>query len=93
MHMTLGYWGRMLFVTLLLPLLKASSANPRVVSILRAGDEHADLRLDDLDIKASISKTAHLSDYTAAAQTMNTMFLEQLAEQTRMSSSCTSTLV
>lgn len=79
MHMTLAYWGRMLFITLLLPLLKASSANPRVVSILRAGDEHTDLDLNDLDIKTPVSNTAFLNKYAAIAQTMNSLQLEQFA--------------
>ncbi|KAH8810902.1 hypothetical protein F5884DRAFT_780728 [Xylogone sp. PMI_703] len=81
MHMTLGYWGRMFFITLLLPQLKASSANPRVISILRAGSEHADLDLSDLDIKKFTTKSAYVDQYAAAAETMGTLFLERLAQQ------------
>jgi hypothetical protein len=71
----------MLFATQLLPALKASSTTGRVVSILRAGQESSKLNLDDLDIKHSTSKSAHLEDYAHTAETMNTLFLERLAEQ------------
>lgn len=86
MHMVLGYWGRMLFTMLLLPALKASSSSTtgsaaRVVSILRAGHESSKLRVEDLDVKHSIGKSAHLGDYAKTAETMNTLFLEQLAQQ------------
>jgi hypothetical protein len=81
MHLVLSYWGRMLFAALLLSVLKATPSTARVVSILRAGQERPNLNVDDLDIKNSASKSAHLDDYAAAAETMNTLFLERLAQQ------------
>jgi hypothetical protein len=81
MHMVLGYWGRMLFAVLLLPILKTSQFTGRVISILRAGQESPNLNTDDLDVKNSRSKSAHLDDYAAAAETMNTLFLERLAQE------------
>jgi len=80
--MVLAYWGRMLFAMLLLPLLKVSTCHPRVVSILRAGQEHADLDLDDLHVKNPVKNNwALVQRFGAAVETMNTLGLEHLAEQ------------
>lgn len=71
----------MLFTTLLLPLLKSASTPARVVSILRAGQERVNLNTSDLDLKTPMSKSTYLDNYAAAAETMNTLFLERLAEE------------
>ncbi|KAH8888046.1 NAD(P)-binding protein [Thozetella sp. PMI_491] len=82
LHIVLAYWGRMLFTVLLLPLLKASPFNPRVLSVLRAGQESADLDLNDLDVKKTApSKWAYLGRCAAAIETMNSLYLERVAEQ------------
>jgi hypothetical protein len=62
-------------------LFKNSRSTARIVSILRARQERRTLNTTDLDIKHSKSKSAHLDDYAGAAETMNTLFLEQLARQ------------
>ncbi len=72
----------MLFTMRLLPLLKASSHHPRVVSILRAGLEHFDIDLDDLDAKKPAkSNWDYAMRCAPVIETMNTVCLEQLAEQ------------
>jgi hypothetical protein len=72
----------MLFALSLLPLLKASSSHPRVVSILQAGQEKADIDLDDLDVRKPVKTTwEYVGRCAAAIVTMTTLFLEQLAEQ------------
>ena len=72
----------MLFTLRLLPLLKASSHHPRVVSILRAGQEHADIDLDDLDAKKPAkSNWDYVMRCGSMIETLNTVCLDQLAEQ------------
>ncbi|KAJ5593832.1 NAD(P)-binding protein [Penicillium hispanicum] len=66
---SLTYYGRMLMMFQLLPLLNASPNNPRVVSVLAAGTETASIYLDDLDLKQPghfglMSVSRSLSSYT-----------------------------
>jgi hypothetical protein len=49
MFSALAYHGRLLFVIHLLPLLKASTHNPRIMNLGGAGLETSTLLLDDLD--------------------------------------------
>ena len=69
----------MLAMTLLMPLLNASSNNPRIVSILATGNESSSIDLDDLDLK----KKEHygLSTLSKAAATYTTLSMSRLAQE------------
>ncbi|CAK7223388.1 hypothetical protein SCUCBS95973_005161 [Sporothrix curviconia] len=65
----LAYYGRVLFMMHLLPLLEASSNIPRVISVLAAGNEFAGVFLDDLDLlqpehKGLVQRSRSMSTYT-----------------------------
>ncbi|KAB5546888.1 hypothetical protein GE09DRAFT_194160 [Coniochaeta sp. 2T2.1] len=77
---SLGYYSRILFIQHLLPLLKASTRG-RVVAVLGAGMETANIDLDDLNLDKPGSFTGFgIQNHTV---TMLTMTLEQLAEENR----------
>ncbi|KAL2823441.1 NAD(P)-binding protein [Aspergillus cavernicola] len=66
---SLTYYSRIMMMTQLLPLLNASPNNPRIISILNAGNESSSIYLDDFDLKqpghfglATLAKS--LSTYT-----------------------------
>ncbi|KAK5044638.1 hypothetical protein LTR84_010652 [Exophiala bonariae] len=74
---SLEYYSRMLFTTLLFPLLGLSE-NPRVVSVLSGGLERVtSINLDDLDLK----KPGNFGGVAAQGQygTMNSIYLDKLA--------------
>ncbi|PMD29263.1 NAD(P)-binding protein [Hyaloscypha variabilis F] len=75
----LAYYGRLLFVLHLLPLLKASTHNPRIVNLGGAGLETSKLLLDDIDLQ----KPANWSIGNLAAQiaTAMSLTLSRLAEE------------
>ncbi|GAP88661.2 putative short chain dehydrogenase reductase family protein [Rosellinia necatrix] len=74
---SLEYYGRVLFVRQLLPLLRAADA-PRVVSVLGGGLERASVNVDDPGLRApgSFGSVAAQAQYV----TMNTVALERLAD-------------
>ncbi|KAH7007966.1 uncharacterized protein B0I36DRAFT_258234 [Microdochium trichocladiopsis] len=86
---TLAFWGRALFTSLLLPLLRNSAASssssasaspsyaPRVISIGAAGLESASVPLDDLDLKSPKIFGPLVCAKTCA--TMSTVFYDHLA--------------
>jgi hypothetical protein len=70
--MALAYYGRILFILHLLPLLNASPNNPRIIDILAAGFEIDTIPLDDLDFKEPknfgiVAATKSLATYTTLA--------------------------
>ena len=73
---SLEYYGRVLCILHLLPLLSQAEA-PKVVSVLGAGMEPATINLDDLDLKKPGSLTFMTAQLQWAA--MNTMMMERLA--------------
>lgn len=75
---SLGHYSRILFIQHLLPLLKASPTQGRVVSILGAGFETTRIDLDDLNLE----KPGSFGRYKCLAHTitMLTAAMEQLAE-------------
>ncbi|CAK7237310.1 hypothetical protein SBRCBS47491_009932 [Sporothrix bragantina] len=67
--MMLAYYGRILSVLHMLPLLEASLNSPRVISVLAAGNEFADIFLDDLDLlqpehMGLVQRSRSMSTYT-----------------------------
>ncbi|CAK7208963.1 hypothetical protein SEUCBS140593_000333 [Sporothrix eucalyptigena] len=67
--MMLAYYGRVLSMFHLLPLLNASPNSPRVISVLACGNEFADIYLDDLDLlqpdhMGLVQRSRSLSTYT-----------------------------
>ena len=77
--MSLGYYSRTLMMIELLPLLNASSNNPRVLNILAAGRESSDIYLDDIDLK----KPGRFSLSTSARSTTTytTLSMSNLAQE------------
>lgn len=63
----------------LLPLLNASSNNPRIVSVLAAGNESSAIYLDDLELK----KPEHFSMFSTArtSTTSTTLTMSRLAQE------------
>lgn len=79
MSLSLSYYSRTLMMTQLLPLLNASSNNPRIVSILAAGTESSSIYLDDLDLK----KPENFSMFSTArsSTTYTTLTMSRLAQE------------
>ena len=82
--MALRYWSRMLFITHLLPLLRArpasgSSYKPRVVNVLATGYESANILLDDLGLTTPANFS--VSNVIAADTTMTTLTMSRLARE------------
>ncbi|KAF2092449.1 NAD(P)-binding protein [Rhizodiscina lignyota] len=76
---SLCYYGRILFITQLLPLLNASSNNPRILSILAAGNESSSIPLDDLDLKKP--ENFGLVSSSKSAATHTTLSMLKLAQE------------
>jgi NAD(P)-dependent dehydrogenase (short-subunit alcohol dehydrogenase family) len=72
----LEYYSRMLFITLLLPLLEKSEA-PRVISVLGGGLERTTLDIEDLNME----KPGNFGGMKAQPHfiAMNTLFMDKLA--------------
>lgn len=81
-HLTLAYYGRMLMVAVLLPLLRRSSCaqGARVVCIMDTGSETASVPLDDLALRKSRNQT--LLAYVQYIATYTTVGLSKLAATT-----------
>lgn len=79
MSLSLSYYSRTMMMMQLLPLLNASSNNPRIVSILAAGNESSSIYLDDLDLK----KPENFSMFSAArsSTTYTTLTMSRLAQE------------
>jgi NAD(P)-dependent dehydrogenase (short-subunit alcohol dehydrogenase family) len=75
---SLAYYSRVLMMTQLLPLLKASQ-NPRIVSVLNAGNETTSIFLDDLDLK----QPGHYSliNLAKSTSTYTTLTMSRLAQE------------
>ncbi|PYI11736.1 NAD(P)-binding protein [Aspergillus sclerotiicarbonarius CBS 121057] len=76
---SLTYYSRMMLITHLLPLLNASTNNPRIISILAAGNESTSIYLDDLDLKQP--GRFGLVPLSRAAATYTTLSMSRLAEE------------
>ncbi|PYH97319.1 NAD(P)-binding protein [Aspergillus ellipticus CBS 707.79] len=76
---SLTYYGRMLMITQLLPLLNTSANSPRIVSILAAGNETSSIYLDDLDLK----QPGHfgLVSLSRSTATYTTLSMSRLAKE------------
>lgn len=75
---SLDHYSRILFVQHLLPLLKASPGQGRVVSVLASGTETANIDLDNLNFEKPGSFSWFKARFLTV--TMHTMAMEQLAE-------------
>ncbi|PWY74394.1 NAD(P)-binding protein [Aspergillus heteromorphus CBS 117.55] len=76
---SLTYYGRILMMAQLLPLLNASPNNPRIVSILAAGNETTSIYLDDLDLKKP--GNFGLVSLSRSAATYTTLSMSRLAKE------------
>ncbi|KAE9375016.1 NAD(P)-binding protein [Stipitochalara longipes BDJ] len=75
----LAYYGRLLFVLHLLPLLKASTNHPRIVNLGGAGLETAKLILDDIDLQKP--ENWSIGNLAAQVATAMSLTLSRLAEE------------
>lgn len=82
--MAVAYYSRVVFISRLLPQLRAAAGpnsnrySPRIVSILGAGKERADLFLDDLTLKEP--GRFSIPNYTGHVGTMSFVAMKRLAE-------------
>ncbi|PWY94620.1 hypothetical protein BO94DRAFT_572191, partial [Aspergillus sclerotioniger CBS 115572] len=70
----LTYYSRILTITHLLPLLKASPNSPRIVSVLAAGNETTSIYLDDFELEKPghfglVSLSRSIATYTTLSMT------------------------
>ena len=79
MSLSLSYYSRILMMTQLLPLLNASSNNPRILSILAAGTETSSIYLDDLDLKKP--ENFSLFSLSRSSATYTTLTMSRLAQE------------
>ncbi|KAH8671550.1 hypothetical protein BX600DRAFT_510217 [Xylariales sp. PMI_506] len=79
LSMSLSYYGRVLLMIELMPLLNASSNNPRIITILAAGNEYSSIHLDDLDFR----QPGHYSlvSYSRSIATYTTLCMARLAQE------------
>ncbi|KFY39697.1 hypothetical protein V494_03874 [Pseudogymnoascus sp. VKM F-4513 (FW-928)] len=75
---SLRYYLRILFITHLLPLLRAASA-PKVVSVLAGGTETTGVNLDDIDLREPGNFGVVKAHFQCAP--MNSTVMERLAEE------------
>ncbi|OKL61931.1 hypothetical protein UA08_03017 [Talaromyces atroroseus] len=76
---SLTYYSRVLMMMQLLPLLKASPNNPRVVSVLNAGNETTSIFLDDLNLKKPGNYT--LVNLAKSTSTYTTLTMSKIAKE------------
>jgi hypothetical protein len=79
MSSALAYYSRLLFVIHLLPLLKASTNNPRILNLGGAGLETSKLLLDDLDYQKPGNYT--INNIAVNIATAMSLTLSRLAEE------------
>lgn len=79
MSLSLAYYGRISIMIQLLPLLNASPNDPRIVSILAAGNESSSIFLNDLDLKKP--GRYGLSTLSRSAATYTTLSMSRLAQE------------
>ena len=75
----LAFYGRLLFVLSLLPLLKSSTNNPRIVNLGGAGIETSKLHLDDTDFQNP--ENWSIGNIAAQVATAMSLTLSRLAEE------------
>lgn len=77
--MSLAYYGRIVMMNRLLPLLNASTNSPRIVSVLAPGNETTSIFLDDLDLKEPGRFT--LVNVSRSLATYTTIVMSRLAKE------------
>ncbi len=78
---SLGHYSKILFIQYLLPLLKASTSQGRVVAVLAGGMERTNIDVDDLNLE----KPGNFGGFKSHIHTitMLSMAMEQLAEDNK----------